>query len=983
MKQNYYVLVGIFFLLLSNASAQDKITLKDAKEISYQAKATVQGLEGLLNYVTFSENVPSELQEVIANSYKPSRNRVFYNKNIIIEDDITPEAGLGKTKDLPAEKYLNDLDIHYEKTMDASISFSNIAVSSVKKKDYVYVKVKFDAKFGSKFKPKKAAYTTTRTREALVRMESEGGNKWKAFIVGISFYDPAKPLESADNNIEVTTDESVNASVVSEEELMRERESYIQAREEEEKRKEAIFQEYFSLANTLYSSRQYKEALELFEKAKEVKSLVPSLDKKILDTKRMISENTYDNFKNKADQAKSERRFKDAIQLYKEALAIKPDAHFLVDTEITPLTKKLDELTLPKNKLESGDLQGAIDECDKILKENKKAKNEFPELYYIKGMAYQKMLEKKSDDSRSRDRALESFSSAIEYFPNYVDARLARAEFYVMHKSDFVSAITDYDVLTSNALDDSPEKPIYFVKKGRLKNIVQNYNGAAEDYARAIALSPKTASHYFDLGELQFRLKKFDEALVNFNKAITLDPKYNVAYYYRGLNYVEQKENRKAGADFSEAEKLGLEQVQLQMIESISNNFFIAGQNFLSAHDFINADTAFNHALAIRNCNALALHGKGEIRFITAEEQNLRSYFSASKASYQEAIELYRQAIKCKPTYSEAQYKEGMAHHRIREYNLALQSYAAAIQSDNSNIKAHIASGITKQEILDFANSLQDYNTALSLLSTSYETARKAGKKEEQTAIRNDISRVHQLYGKSMYHLKQYPSSLASLNQAIEHNEKNAEAFYYRGQVYEAIDNLSKALKDYDAALKVGQHYKYYYANGSALHKSKNYPLAINNFNEAVRLDTLPAVSNKLYLRGLSYFKNRMLNDAMDDFTEYAKTNAVKSDSIFYADYALLHLYLGKDAEAIENFNQALSMQQNNPKALFGLGCAYAKGGDYQKALELLEKAYQTRQLTKDEIQLDEQTFLVDFLKVKTNKKRYNELKKSYLLTAK
>lgn len=982
MKKNYAILLSIFALILSQATAQDKITLKDAKEISYQAKATVQGFEGLLNYVTFSENIPSELQEVIANSYKNSRNRVFFNKNIIIEDDLNPESALGNTKDLAAEKYLNDLDLHYEKTMDASISFSNMYVSSVKKKDYIYVKVKFDTKFASKYKVKNKGYNT-RTREALVRMESEGGNKWKALIVGISFYNPAKPIESNENNIEVTTDESATASIVTDEEFMRERESFIQAREEEEKRKEGFFQEYLTLATTLYNNKQYKESLELLEKAKDLKPMVPSLDKRILDTKRAISENTYDNFKNKGDQAKSERRYTDAIQFYKEALLIKPDAHILVETEITPLTKKLDEIALPKNKLESGDHQGAINACDDILKENKKAKNEYPEIYYLKGLAYQLMAEKKPGDNRSLDRALENYSLAIQYFPNYVDARLARSNFYAKHKSDFVSAITDYDVLTTNALNDSPEKPKYFVTKAKWKDIVQNHNGALEDYAKAIALSPKTASHYYDMAELLYRLKRFDEALKNFDTAIRLDAKYGLAYYYRGLNYVAMNDYRKAGVDFSEAEKLGMEPVQLQMVESISNTFFVGAQSLLQARDFVNADSAFNNAIAIRGCNSLAWHGKAEIRFITAQELGKNPKSTASKSSYQEAIELYRQAIECNPTFSDAQFKEGLAHHRIAEYELALKSYTDAIKSDVNNVQAVIERGNTYLETKQYANSVEDYTNAITLLQTNLVLAKKANQKALVTNVINDLSKVHQLYGQSMYNLSQHPSALASLIKALEYNKLNAEAHYYKGLVHEALNDLPKALKSYAEAIKSAPHFKYYHANGSASLKVKNYTQAIGNFNVAIQLDTLPVFKTNHYLRGLSYFKNKMLDNALNDFSEYAKSDVVKKDSIFYADFGLLHLYLNKDSEAIENFNQALTFNANSPQALYGLGCAYAKAGQFDKAMELFTKAYETRQIRKEDVKLQEETFLVEFNKVKANKNQYNQLKKAYLLTAK
>ncbi|RZK14574.1 MAG: hypothetical protein EOO56_24650, partial [Hymenobacter sp.] len=50
---------------LRPAQAQDKVSLKDAKEMTYQAQSTVEGLQSLLNYVSFNDNVPSELAEVI------------------------------------------------------------------------------------------------------------------------------------------------------------------------------------------------------------------------------------------------------------------------------------------------------------------------------------------------------------------------------------------------------------------------------------------------------------------------------------------------------------------------------------------------------------------------------------------------------------------------------------------------------------------------------------------------------------------------------------------------------------------------------------------------------------------------------------------------------------------------------------------------------------------------------------------------------
>jgi hypothetical protein len=48
------------------------------------------------------------------------------------------------------------------------------------------------------------------------------------------------------------------------------------------------------------------------------------LIKKILDAKRLAALYTYENFKGKGDKAKGERRYKEAIALYQQALALKP-----------------------------------------------------------------------------------------------------------------------------------------------------------------------------------------------------------------------------------------------------------------------------------------------------------------------------------------------------------------------------------------------------------------------------------------------------------------------------------------------------------------------------------------------------------------------------------------------------------------------------------------------------------------------------------
>ncbi len=183
---------------------KEKITSQSVAEIKYQATTVVQTLELILNSITFNDNTTSELEAYIANSYAPNhRSRVFYNQNIIIEDDINPNYNLNNSKDVTADKYLRDLDLSYEKTSDFSIKFCNFIVSEVKKTDHMFVRVKFESRFGSKFKTGNSTYQI-RQREALVRVEPVGKKRWNAYIEAISYYNPNLPIESNDHNLAVT-----------------------------------------------------------------------------------------------------------------------------------------------------------------------------------------------------------------------------------------------------------------------------------------------------------------------------------------------------------------------------------------------------------------------------------------------------------------------------------------------------------------------------------------------------------------------------------------------------------------------------------------------------------------------------------------------------------------------------------------------------------------------------------------------------------
>ena len=349
------------------------------------------------------------------------------------------------------------------------------------------------------------------------------------------------------------------------------------------------------------------------------------------------------------------------------------------------------------------------------------------------------------------------------------------------------------------------------------------------------------------------------------------------------------------------------------------------------------------------------------------------------KANFLRAISLYNEAIKQNLTFSDAYFKIGNSYHQLGNYPEALKNFSKAIKSDPNNVQAVMGQGFTYLIMKQYAQAVSNYSQAVLMSQINLQNTKKNDKKDLVASSTNDLARANLYVGEAYYLNKDSNKALIALAKALEVNEKNAEAWYYQGLAFEDLHDETKAIKSYTEAIKYVPDFRYYYANGRASLKLHKYEQAITNFNTVIKADTLPVIKNTYYLRGLSYFKNKSLDNALKDFTSYAKIDAEKKDSVFYADFGWLSLYQNHDADAIDHFNQAIVLKTNNPQALYGLGCAYAKAGQFEKALDLIDKSFQTKRLKKDDIKLQEERFLGDLMKVKAHKTHYNQLKKTYL----
>ena len=86
--------LAIFLTLLHSSqflfAQQIELTEEDKEAIKFKSKDFIGELESLLNLIKDPTVEAVKRKEIIENSYTPSANQIFLDKNVIIEDDIDP-----------------------------------------------------------------------------------------------------------------------------------------------------------------------------------------------------------------------------------------------------------------------------------------------------------------------------------------------------------------------------------------------------------------------------------------------------------------------------------------------------------------------------------------------------------------------------------------------------------------------------------------------------------------------------------------------------------------------------------------------------------------------------------------------------------------------------------------------------------------------------------------------------------------------------
>lgn len=170
-------------------------------------------------------------------------------------------------------------------------------------------------------------------------------------------------------------------------------------------------------------------------------------------------------------------------------------------------------------------------------------------------------------------------------------------------------------------------------------------------------------------------------------------------------------------------------------------------------------------------------------------------------------------------------------------------------------------------------------------------------------------------------------------NLIFNHNSNDANSWFERGKNFYNKGKYDQAIENFDQAINLDRNNADYLFNrGLAWYWKENYDKAINDFNKAIELDK----NNGFYphYRGRTRYYQGLYEEAIKDFDKATELNT--NNAIFYLYRGRALVSTGIYDKAFEDLNEAI--KRNGKSAYFHLGIANYYKGNYEEALENLER---------------------------------------------
>lgn len=399
----------------------------------------------------------------------------------------------------------------------------------------------------------------------------------------------------------------------------------------------------------------------------------------------------------------------------------------LVEEELSE--KLLASLTDGEDALSEGEFESILQYFDNRLRSNPIN----PVLWNNKAVVLDRM-------GRHED-ALESYDQAIQVHRQYYAA-----------------------LPPEQQAETEPEYSVAYYNKGNTLCFLDLIEDAIGSYHKGLSIKADDEGLLIDITQTLLQTNHEKEALKLFDHAIENDPKNGKIHFCRGLVLETMGKIKKALVSYRKAVELAPDFGQARI--SLGNTLFALG----------NYEEAFEG------------YDKALLEIEHDEEMwNNMGYILFSMGRYEEAIRYYDKAIEINPFYKPAWYNKGYTLQTMNMLEDAIICYDEAIKLDPND------------EILWNNRGNAEYNLR------RYETS--TGFYEEALELVPDYDIALNNIGNALMRMGKWEESIEWHDKALEINKKFDYAWYAKGQSLHKIGKHEEGLKLIDKSLELNPNY--------------------------------------------------------------------------------------------------------------------------------------------------------------------------------
>ncbi|MGB1247718.1 MAG: tetratricopeptide repeat protein [Chitinophagales bacterium] len=279
------------------------------------------------------------------------------------------------------------------------------------------------------------------------------------------------------------------------------------------------------------------------------------------------------------------------------------------------------------------------------------------------------------------------------------------------------------------------------------------------------------------------------------------------------------------------------------------------------------------------------------------------------------AVEYYDSLILKNPKDATLYYQRAMYYYEAGFVPAGLADTYSAIHLDSSAVEYYYLAA-------DLHIEMGDGKNAIGLMSKAI----------------NQFPEDEELYLRATeynYLMMYYEPALNFVNDLLEINPYNADAYFLKGLIYKEQGFNEKAMSTFQTCTEQDPTFYNAYMQLGLLHTDENSDFAISYFDNALRL--LPESREAMYGKGFFYQKVERYNEAVAEYRTLI--GVYPKDHVSFYNIGYCYLQMDSLEKSYNHFNIATQIQPQYAGAYYMKGFVAEQRGDVQTAIVNYEQA--------------------------------------------